>query len=89
MLRAGAFDIVIGYSSVIHSILPAVLSIRPSLFIGAKGTESSMHIDSGGTNFWLYLLSGVACIAFGIVVSRDLNVTSTLTLNRSERMGVL
>lgn len=30
----------------------------PSLFIGAAGTESRMHIDSGGTNFWLYLLSG-------------------------------
>lgn len=30
----------------------------PSLFIGAKGTESAMHIDGGGTSFWLYLLSG-------------------------------
>ena len=30
----------------------------PSLFIGAKGTQSDLHIDSGGTNFWLYLLSG-------------------------------
>ena len=30
----------------------------PSLFIGAKGTQSDMHTDSGGTNFWLYLLSG-------------------------------
>ena len=30
----------------------------PSLFIGAKGTQSDMHVDSGGTNFWLYLLSG-------------------------------
>lgn len=30
----------------------------PSLFIGANGTESSMHVDSGGTNFWMYLLSG-------------------------------
>lgn len=30
----------------------------PSLFIGSEETESAMHIDSGGTNFWLYLLSG-------------------------------
>ena len=30
----------------------------PSLFIGANGTESKLHIDSGGTNFWLYLLEG-------------------------------
>ena len=30
----------------------------PSLFIGANRTESSMHVDSGGTNFWMYLLSG-------------------------------
>eukprot|EP00941_MAST-03F_sp_MAST-3F-sp1_P000137 g137.t1 len=30
----------------------------PSLFIGANGTESAMHVDSGATNFWLYLLSG-------------------------------
>lgn len=30
----------------------------PSLFIGANMTESALHIDSGGTNFWLHLLSG-------------------------------
>lgn len=30
----------------------------PSLFIGSSDTESRMHIDSGATNFWLYLLSG-------------------------------
>lgn len=30
----------------------------PSLFIGSNETQSGMHIDSGGTNFWLYLLSG-------------------------------
>ena len=30
----------------------------PSLFIGAKGTESGVHVDSGGTNFWLHLVSG-------------------------------
>jgi len=30
----------------------------PSLFIGSNETQSAMHIDSGGTNFWLYLLSG-------------------------------
>mmetsp|Transcript_27903 Transcript_27903/g.44725 ORF Transcript_27903/g.44725 Transcript_27903/m.44725 type:complete len:1066 (+) Transcript_27903:497-3694(+) len=31
----------------------------PSLFVGANGTESKMHIDSGGTNFWMYLIEGV------------------------------
>jgi hypothetical protein len=31
----------------------------PSLFIGKNATESAMHIDSGGTNFWFYLMSGV------------------------------
>jgi hypothetical protein len=30
----------------------------PSLFIGANGTQSDLHVDSGGTNFWLYLISG-------------------------------
>ena len=30
----------------------------PSLFIGAKGTQSDLHVDSGGTNFWMYLMSG-------------------------------
>lgn len=30
----------------------------PSLFIGSNETESALHIDSGGTNFWLLLLSG-------------------------------
>jgi hypothetical protein len=30
----------------------------PSLFVGAAGTESAMHVDSGGTNFMLHLLSG-------------------------------
>jgi len=30
----------------------------PSLFIGSSDTQSSMHIDSGNTNFWLHLLSG-------------------------------
>jgi len=30
----------------------------PSLFIGAKGTESALHVDSGGTNFWMYLIEG-------------------------------
>jgi hypothetical protein len=28
------------------------------LFIGANATQSDMHIDSGGTHFWLHLLSG-------------------------------
>lgn len=31
----------------------------PSLFIGANGTQSLMHVDSGGTNFWMYLVKGV------------------------------
>lgn len=30
----------------------------PSLFVGAKGTGSGVHVDNGGTNFWLYLISG-------------------------------
>jgi len=30
----------------------------PSLFVGSEETQSAMHIDSGGTNFWLFLLSG-------------------------------
>lgn len=30
----------------------------PSLFIGSEQTESALHVDSGGTNFWLQLLSG-------------------------------
>jgi hypothetical protein len=36
----------------------------PSLFVGANGTESKMHVDSGGTNFWLYLIEGVKEWAF-------------------------
>jgi len=30
----------------------------PSLFVGSELTESALHIDSGNTNFWMYLLSG-------------------------------
>lgn len=30
----------------------------PSLFIGSAETQSAMHIDSGGTHFWMLLLSG-------------------------------
>lgn len=30
----------------------------PSLFIGSGDTQSAMHIDSGGTNFWMYLFTG-------------------------------
>ena len=30
----------------------------PSLFIGAKNTSSALHIDSGATNFWMYLMTG-------------------------------
>eukprot|EP00977_Amphora_coffeiformis_P004206 scaffold875_cov185-Amphora_coffeaeformis.AAC.21 len=30
----------------------------PSLFIGRKGSNSKLHIDSGATGFWMYLISG-------------------------------
>lgn len=30
----------------------------PSLFIGANATQSDLHIDSGGTHFWMQLFSG-------------------------------
>ena len=30
----------------------------PSLFIGANATSSALHVDSGATNFWMYLMSG-------------------------------
>jgi hypothetical protein len=30
----------------------------PSLFVGRKGTNSKMHIDSGKSGFWMYLVSG-------------------------------
>jgi hypothetical protein len=30
----------------------------PSLFIGRKGSNSKLHIDSGATGFWMYLVSG-------------------------------
>jgi len=30
----------------------------PSLFIGKKGTNSKVHVDSGGTGFFMYLISG-------------------------------
>jgi len=30
----------------------------PSLFIGAKGTQSGLHVDAFGTSFWMYLLKG-------------------------------
>jgi hypothetical protein len=30
----------------------------PSLFIGPKGSQSAMHVDSFGSNFWMILLSG-------------------------------
>lgn len=30
----------------------------PSLFVGAKGLESALHIDDGYTNFFMYTLSG-------------------------------
>ena len=67
-------------------------SRRPSLFIGAKGTESSMHIDSGGTNFWLYLLSGV-CLDRELlpIIDQKVNVLMNCTIlkRRAKRMGVL
>ena len=31
----------------------------PSLFIGRKGSNSKLHIDSGATGFWMYLVSGI------------------------------
>jgi hypothetical protein len=34
------------------------LTTRPSLFIGAANTSSALHIDSGATNFWMYLMTG-------------------------------
>lgn len=30
----------------------------PSLFIGRKGSNSKLHIDSAATGFWMYLVSG-------------------------------
>ena len=30
----------------------------PSLFIGANATSSALHVDSGATNFWMYLMTG-------------------------------
>ena len=30
----------------------------PSLFIGAANTSSALHVDSGATNFWMYLMTG-------------------------------
>lgn len=30
----------------------------PSLFIGRKGSNSKLHVDSGGTAFFMYLVSG-------------------------------
>jgi len=30
----------------------------PSLFVGRKGSNSKLHIDSGATGFWMYLVSG-------------------------------
>jgi hypothetical protein len=33
-------------------------SAWPSLFVGRKGTGAAVHIDSGGTNFWMVAVSG-------------------------------
>lgn len=30
----------------------------PSLFVGRKGSNSKIHIDSGATGFWMYLIKG-------------------------------
>lgn len=30
----------------------------PSLFVGKKGSNSKLHVDSGGTGFFMYLVSG-------------------------------
>merc|ERR1711920_1216694 len=32
--------------------------VWPSLFVGSEETESGIHVDRGGLNFWMYLLSG-------------------------------
>jgi hypothetical protein len=31
----------------------------PSLFVGAKGTQSDVHVDSIGSHFWMALMEGV------------------------------
>jgi hypothetical protein len=30
----------------------------PSLFIGPKGSQSSLHVDTFGSNFWMFLIHG-------------------------------
>uniref|UniRef100_A0A6B2L6F9 JmjC domain-containing protein n=1 Tax=Arcella intermedia TaxID=1963864 RepID=A0A6B2L6F9_9EUKA len=30
----------------------------PSLFVGPKNSQSAMHVDSFGSNFWMYLIEG-------------------------------
>ena len=30
----------------------------PSLFVGAKGTQSDVHVDSIGSHFWMALMEG-------------------------------
>ena len=34
------------------------LGIKPSLFIGAGGSQSGLHIDAHGTRFWMAVMSG-------------------------------
>ena len=58
---ATAFSNVQLYVHIAPCASPPSVSSPPSsffLFVFLTGTESSMHVDSGGTNFWLYLLSG-------------------------------
>jgi hypothetical protein len=48
----GSYDLLqrIGHSPYMYS--------WPSLFIGRKGSNSKLHVDSGATGFWMYLVSG-------------------------------
>ena len=47
-----SYDLIqrMGFSSYSHT--------WPSLFVGRKGSNSKLHIDSGGTAFYMYLVSG-------------------------------
>eukprot|EP01041_Mallomonas_annulata_P005374 gene5374-10742_t len=49
------------FSSDLLQLSPAGSIYRsswPSLFIGPKGTQSKLHVDSFGSHFWMLLLSG-------------------------------
>eukprot|EP01127_Copromyxa_protea_P018029 TRINITY_DN5587_c0_g2_i2.p1 TRINITY_DN5587_c0_g2~~TRINITY_DN5587_c0_g2_i2.p1 ORF type:complete len:270 (-),score=49.29 TRINITY_DN5587_c0_g2_i2:506-1315(-) len=36
----------------------------PSLFIGPQGSQSGLHVDSFGTNFWMFLMEGKRLFSF-------------------------